>query len=461
MALVKFLKERITDAQELVRELRKDYEYVSVLGSYARTKSILSSTRMTSVDDVDNECGFVIKLYDGTHYSEYSTNEIRGLDPEEVKAAVCLPEMNQGFVKAPVLEEEEIVKSFDRSDAEPLGDEEILNRLKEIRTYCEQKDERIINANLIYRKRSVSKIFVSEKKTLDQHYDWVNSMIVLAAREGNTIKQHNCSENEANSRLALDELSARKDEAVDTVLKLLSAEPIIPGYYDIITDPTISGLICHEAFGHGVEQDMVVKHRAKSVHYVNKQVGSPLLNMHDGAGAALSAASYFFDDDGVLAQDTHIIENGILKRGISDALSALELGQKPSGNGRRESYKRKAYSRMTNTFFSPGKDKLEDMIKSIKHGYYISTTNNGMEDPKNWQIQCTAEYGLEIKNGEFTGKIVSPVIISGSVLDLLNSISMVSDEYKVIGSGMCGKGYKEWVFVSDGGPHMKARAKLG
>ncbi|HAE15779.1 MAG TPA: TldD/PmbA family protein, partial [Erysipelotrichaceae bacterium] len=186
---------------------------------------------------------------------------------------------------------------------------------------------------------------------------------------------------------ALDELDQRKDAEADLVLRMLKASPVEPGVYDVITDPTISGLICHEAFGHGVEQDMVVKHRAKSANYVNKQVGSTKLNMHDGAGAVLSAASYFFDDDGVLAQDTHIIEDGILRRGISDALSALELGQKPSGNGRRESYRRKSYSRMTNTFFSPGTDKVEDMFRSIKHGYYLCNTNNGMEDPKNWQIQ--------------------------------------------------------------------------
>ena len=116
---------------------------------------------------------------------------------------------------------------------------------------------------------------------------------------------------------------------------------------------------------------------------------------------------------------------------------------------------------MTNTWFDKGNDKLEDMIKSVKHGYYLCQTNNGMEDPKNWQIQCTAEYGLEIKDGKFTGKIVAPVVISGYVIDLLNSISMVSDEVTVIGSGMCGKGHKEWVYVSDGGPYLKAEAKLG
>ena len=107
------------------------------------------------------------------------------------------------------------------------------------------------------------------------------------------------------------------------------------------------------------------------------------------------------------------------------------------------------------------REKYSNMIKSVKHGYLLCQTNNGMEDPKNWQIQCTASYGLEIKDGKFTGKVVAPVVISGYVVDLLSSISMVSDKVTVHGSGMCGKGHKEWVYVSDGGPYLKAEAKLG
>ena len=191
------------------------------------------------------------------------------------------------------------------------------------------------------------------------------------------------------------------------------------------------------------------------------KLSAMVLNMHDGAGATHSVASYFFDDDGVPAHDTQIIRDGILVAGLSDLGSATQLGTEPTGNGRRESYARKAYSRMTNTFFSAGKDKLEDMIASIKHGYMLFETNNGMEDPKNWQIQCTAEYGIEIVDGKLTDNYVSPVVISGSVPDLLKSISMISDGFKVIGSGHCGKGYKEWVRVADGGPNLKARVKLG
>ena len=250
------------------------------------------------------------------------------------------------------------------------------------------------------------------------------------------------------------------DGTIALAEELLGATMIEPGEYEIITNPSITGLIAHEAFGHGVEMDMFVKHRARARNYVGKQVASPLVEMHDGAAAADSVASYFFDDDGVLAHDTLIIKDGILQTGISDVISAMELGTEPTGNGRRESYKRKAYTRMTNTFFAKGTSKLEDMIKSVKHGYMLFETNNGMEDPKNWNIQCTAEYGREIKDGKFTGKIVSPVVMSGYVPDLLMSISAVSDDFEVIGAGHCGKGHKEWVPVSDGGPCLKARCKL-
>ena len=185
--------------------------------------------------------------------------------------------------------------------------------------------------------------------------------------------------------------------------------------------------------------------------------------MHDGANMACEheVASYFFDDEGVLSKDTVVIKDGVLQTGISDAQSAMSLGTVPTGNGRRESYKRKAYTRMTNTYFEPGKDKLEDMIASIKYGFLLEDASSGMEDPKNWGIQLMVNVAREIKDGKFTGKVFSPIVMSGYVPDLLKSITMMSDEIKLGGSGFCGKGYKEWVKVSDGGPYIKAKIRLG
>lgn len=459
--LNKYLKSRLADSKKLVKELSKSYEYVSILGSYSKDTRIVISTHSNSVNEIEKECGFVIKVYKDGRYSEYSCNDIKGLSANKVKKAVKLDKVVSDDYKVKMLSETNHTEDYLREDKHPVKTDEIIKRLTKIKDYVSKKDSRVIDARTIYSKREISKTFVSNNKVLTQKYDWINTYLVPVVRENTNIQYNYHVEGEADSLKALKLLEKSKDDVLDIALKLLNAKPVKPGVYDIITDPSISGLIAHEAFGHGVEMDMFVKNRAKAKDFVGKYVASKLVNMYDGAASCLSAASYFFDDDGVEASSTQIIKDGILQTGISDALSAMQLGTTPTGNGRRESFERKVYTRMTNTYFGKGKDKLDDMIKSIKHGYFLFQTSNGMEDPKNWQIQCTAAYGLEIKDGKFTGEIIAPVVITGYVVDLLSSISMVSDKVTIHGSGMCGKGHKEYVYVSDGGPYLKAKAKLG
>ena len=155
------------------------------------------------------------------------------------------------------------------------------------------------------------------------------------------------------------------------------------------------------------------------------------------------------------------IENGILKTGICDALSALRLGVKPTGNGKRENYAHKVYTRMTNTVFDSGENSLEEMIASVRYGYLLEGMESGMEDPKHWGIQCIIKMGREIRDGKLTGKIVAPIIMTGYVPELLGNISMRSSDREIFGTGGCGKGHKEWVKVSDGGPYLKTKARLG
>ena len=459
--LDKYLKSRIVDAKKLVKQLSKEYDYVSILGSVVNNKQITVSTHTNSINDVESECGFVIKVYKDGRYSEYSCNDIRDLKASDVIKSVKLKKVVSDDFKVKMLTEEKLTKNYLREDQSKLSDKQIQKRLNDVKITLEKQDKRLINFVSRYVKRQTSKIFVSDKKCLTQKYDWINVILATVVRDGNNIKDNYSAQGEADSDLAISKFESEAKDVFDIAVRLLDAKPVKPGKYTIITDPSISGLIAHEAFGHGVEMDMFVKNRAKAKDFVGKYVASDIVDMFDGASSCVSAASYFFDDDGVLAHNTQIIKKGILQTGISDSLSAMELGTEPTGNGRRESYQRKVYTRMTNTWFGPGKDKYEDMIKSVKHGYLLCQTNNGMEDPKNWQIQCTASYGLEIKDGKFTGEMIAPVVISGYVVDLLSSISMVSDEVTVHGSGMCGKGHKEWVYVSDGGPYLKAEARLG
>ena len=186
-----------------------------------------------------------------------------------------------------------------------------------------------------------------------------------------------------------------------------------------------------------------------------------MVTMHEGANCAVDVTSYAFEDEGTPAGDVTEIDHGILKTGVCDALSALRLGVQPTGNGKRENYEHKVYTRMTNTVFDSGSDRLEDMIGSISHGYLLRGIDSGMEDPKHWGIQCIVSRGYEIRDGRLTGKVIAPVVMTGYVPDLLNSVSMVSPDREVFGTGGCGKGHKEWVKVADGGPYLKARANLG
>lgn len=465
MSLNKILLKSKQACRMLVEELSKTYEYVSVLGTATTGTNIRVDTKNISVSDANDEYGYVVKIYNGKGYSEYSCNVISEENylelAEKIKEAIALPDLKQELVSVGKIKEEALEKSFVREDEHPVSDEEAVEMLTKIKDRILAYDELIINAVALYNTMRVSKIFISPNKTLDQYYTWTNVYALAVARREQTIKVGRAVCGQFDSLKTFKECEGKIEETCKLAIDLLDAKPIEPGVYDVITDPSITGLIAHEAFGHGVEMDMFVKNRAKGKDFVGQYVASPLVNMHDGASACDSVASYFFDDDGVLAHDTLIIKEGILQTGISDTLSALQLNTEPTGNGRRESFMRKAYSRMTNTFFSKGTSKVEDMIASIQHGYYLCDTNNGMEDPKNWQIQCTAEYAREIVDGKFSGKLVSPVVISGYVPDVLKSISMVSDSFEVSGSGYCGKGHKEWVRVSDGGPHLKARVKLG
>lgn len=466
MSFSEFLNSRREACKMLVSELGKSFKYVTVLGSDVKSTAIRVNRNTSDIGEGGAaECGFVVKMHDGRAFFEYSLDDVSGdisalasKITEAIRVDAALVEKE---ISVSVPKDEPMVKSFSREcDFDDFSDEELLSRCIEIRDEILSKSDKLLNAMVAIMPFMVSKLFISKNRELDQFYSWVNVMAVGVYRDGEKMVMAREGTYSNLMREALSEMPSHIDALVHKCEKLATAKPIVPGVYDVITDPSISGLIAHEAFGHGVEMDQFVKDRALAKYFVGDYVASPICNMRDGAASAFSTASYFFDDDGVLAHDTQIIKDGILVAGISDLVSATELGTDPTGNGRRQSYKRKAYSRMTNTFFCPGNDKLEDMIASIKHGYMLFETNNGMEDPKNWQIQCTAEYGIEIVDGKLTDNYVSPVVMSGSVPELLKSISMISDDFKIIGSGSCGKGYKEWVRVSDGGPALKVRVKL-
>jgi len=457
--------------ERLLAVLLKEYCYASVLAVDSKGKNYRVSRTGVSVEDSEifGKRGYVIKVYDGRSYAEYSTN----LPPDEkfilgkIKNLLTLGrKLPEGIIMSEygMLADEKRVGSNATEyiiDPQELGDEAIINKLSELRENGMRRNGRILDCALALSYQKYDKLFLSKGRNLEQSVLWTTCAYNFMAERGEEIKYFYKGFSNLGGAEILEKMESQIPLGADTVLELLDSRPITPGEYDCICTPEVTGMIVHEAFGHGVEMDMYVKDRAQAMHFEGKYVASDLVTMHDGATAADEVATYFFDDEGTPAKDTVIIEKGILKRGISDAQSALYLGTEPTGNGRRESFERKAYTRMTNTFFEGGQNHLKDMIASIKYGFLLDNPTNGMEDPKNWGIQCMVNFAREIKDGKLTGKIFSPIVLTGYVPDLLKSISMVSPVTELAGCGYCGKGYKEWVKVSDGGPYIKARIRLG
>ena len=460
------------ELKKLIEALEPYYEYVSVLATDVSGTSFGVSQRNTSINEFgDGERGFVVRVYKNGGYSEYSFSTIGNVDELAEKIRTELDKQTELFdslgirkLETPVVYEEKMEKEFAGEVAEELyhlDNDEISKKMKRLSDKVASWDN-IIDCQVSYQAELNSKLFLSKNKDLIQAWgvSFVNCAM-LAFKDGET--QYNMVGDTGwfGSEI-IDRQEGKLEEAYKDLMDMFGAPNIEPGEYEVICTPEATGLIAHEAFGHGVEMDMFVKDRAIAKQHMNEKLASTITDMYDGArGGVEQTASYFFDDEGTISGCTQILDKGYLVSGICDALSAARLNVKPTGNGRRESFERKVYTRMTNTYFGEGTNTVDEMIKSVKYGFLVDGMNSGMEDPKHWGIQCVLSRAKEIKDGKLTGKMFTPVILTGYVPDLLSNITMIGTDAVLNGNGHCGKGYKEWVIVSDGGPYIKTKVRLG
>ncbi len=461
--------------QVILSRLTAAFDYVSILATDSKGLAVRISRHQRSVSDatMTTERGVVVRVCRDGLYSEYAFNRF---DPakadekaDEILSALrsqfaVLKATNSAVYDTPVLPDEPATLFVEKETGmlpEETDIKALVEKLVALQEAAVAKDERVIECMVNAQSTHVCKLFLTQNRDLSQSYVYSEGVIVPFMSDGEkTVNGYEGVSGIVGPEI-FDELASHLDKAVSTAAELLSAGRIEPGEYDVITSPEVSGLIAHEAFGHGVEMDMFVKNRALGKEYIDKRVGSDFVTMHEGALCAEDVTTYAFDDEGTLAGDVVEIERGILRTGVCDALSALRLGVKPTGNGKRENFEHKVYTRMTNTIFDSGDSTLDEMIASVGHGYLLEGMESGMEDPKHWGIQCIIKMGREIKDGKLTGKVVAPIIMTGYVPDLLGSVSMLSTDREVFGNGGCGKGHKEWVKVADGGPYMKMKARLG
>ncbi|MHA1842846.1 MAG: TldD/PmbA family protein, partial [Promethearchaeota archaeon] len=257
-----------------------------------------------------------------------------------------------------------------------------------------------------------------------------------------------------------DEITTDKlEEVVQKSLEMLKAKSPPSGKYPIILDPSMSGLIAHESFGHGLEADQVLRDRSYLKNYLNKKVASEICTIYDTPAYENAFSFYFFDDEGIKSGKNLLVDKGILKNFLYDRRTASELNSIPQGNGRRESFAHPVNVRMSNTYFGSGDYTLEELISEIKYGVILIHGYFGMEDPLGGGMQCTSKKGYLIENGEKT-QILKATALSGAVLELLQNIDGVSKDATKLDAGICGKGSEDYVPVTSGGSFIRVKSAL-
>ena len=228
-------------------------------------------------------------------------------------------------------------------------------------------------------------------------------------------------------------------EAVRQALVNLEAVAAPAGNMTVVLGPGWPGVLLHEAIGHGLEGDFNRKGTSAFSGRVGQTVASPLCTVVDDGTLAGRRGSLNIDDEGTPTQCTTLIENGVLRGYLQDKLNARLSGNRPTGNGRRESFAHATLPRMTNTYMLAGPHDPEEIIRSVRHGLYAVNFGGGQVDITSGKFVFSASEAYLIEDGRIGAPVKGATLI-GNGPDVLTRVSMVGNDLQLDhGVGTCGK----------------------
>jgi TldD protein len=229
--------------------------------------------------------------------------------------------------------------------------------------------------------------------------------------------------------------------AVGRAVVLFDAVQPPAGEMPVVLGPGVTGILLHEAIGHGMEADFNRKNMSTYSTMIGKKVAEPFVTIVDDATIPSGLGSLNVDDEGIPGQRTVLVENGILTSYMHDRISARYYSLAPTGNGRRQSYQHYVQPRMRNTYMLAGPAARADVVKSAGKGIYVEDVSNGEVRIGEGDFAFYVSQGRMIEDGTLTAPI-KDVNIMGNGPKMLQNVIMVADDFAFSrgGAGFCGKG---------------------
>ena len=313
-----------------------------------------------------------------------------------------------------------------------------------------------------------SKYFVNSEgsEILQNFTDVVIEMIATAHESGQTQSVNITEGGRGGLELITNKIQQSASDIAKEASELIYANPVKEEKSTVVMNPDFVSLLTHEILGHPSEADRVL---GKEMAWaggawwkgkIGEKIGSEKLNVFDDPTIKESLGWYYFDDEGVQTKKTNLIENGVLKNHMQNRETSEIFNTVPTGNMRATNYRFMPLIRMACTCIENGDQDVNEIIKGVKNGYYISNMKIPSIDMKryNWSISC--QYAQKIENGEITD-LLRDVIVMGTAPEFFNSIDACGNDFTVRPITNCGKGDPmQSMIMGNGGPTIRGTATV-
>lgn len=368
------------------------------------------------------------------------------LEPQALKeAARTAASIAQGAARtAPVgIHWSKLPQHYDTAyDWQSVGVGQILPMLQGLEASIRQADPSVIRVQLTFSSQQSRILVVDSEGRAAFDNQPMTSLVASLVMERQGQRQSNSYNVSARRGLAFYDaarLEAFQKEILRRTAILFEARKPSGGQMPVVLAAGSSGILLHEAIGHGMEADCNRKGLSIFADRLGKKVAHENVTIVDSGLDPDFRGSINVDDEGNLPQKTYLVRGGVLTSYLHDRISARHYGVEPTGSGRRQSFRFAPLPRMRNTYMEAGPHKREEIIGAVKKGILAETFTNG-------QVNIgQGDYTFYVKNGWLIeeGKITAPirdVNIIGNGPESLSQISMVADDFAMDGGGWtCGK----------------------
>jgi TldD protein len=352
---------------------------------------------------------------------------------------------------------EDKIAAKPRKDPSKISIEDKINAMLTMNNQILSYDNRVKSCTIDYLDLTGTNYFINnEGSYIEQDKLYVWSRINATAKEGDifTFSREEIGSTSGYEIFDIETPEIVGERVAKRAVKQLRAKPPKGGTFPVILGPNVVGVFVHEAFGHLAEADLTLS-GSVLLDKLGKKIASNIATFYDDGTVDGAFGSFKYDDEGVPAQKTLLIKDGVVVGLMHSRETAQKFNTKPTGNMRAEDFRVEPIIRMRNTFMEPKDYSFEELIEEVKFGYYFKSFRGGQAN-LDGTFQVGIQEAYEIVNGEL-GEPVRNASISGNTLETLFKVDAVGKDFE-LWPGRCGKG--QTAFICDGGPHIRVKEVL-